>query len=104
MCATTFLSIYLVFWILILTTTAENCYHAIMDLTRALRKKRVDTASDPKELATIDNIIDDIERVGPFTGEGFFCVEKTTITAMVGYTVTYLIVLIQFKTAEVVSQ
>ena len=41
-----------------------------------------------------------IERVGPFTGNGFFDVDKKTVTSMIGHTVTYLIVLIEFKTTE----
>ena len=100
MCSTTSLSMYLIFWILIVTTGAENCHRALTDLTHPLRRKKVEAVSDPRELAEIENIINDIESVGPFTGEGFFDVKKTTLTAMMGSTVTYLIVLIQFKTAE----
>ena len=103
MCSTTSLSMYLIFWILIITTGAENCHRALTDLTQPLRRRKVETVSDPRELAEIENIINDIESVGPFTGEGFFDVKKTTLTAMMGSTVTYLIVLIQFKTSEAIS-
>ena len=54
---------------------------------------------DPGQFAQLENIIKDIEAIGPFTGCGFFDVEKRTVTSIIGYTVTYLIVLIEFKTS-----
>ena len=68
-------------------------------MTTYLREAR-ENVRDPKEAAFIKNIVKKIKRVGPFTGNGFFDVEKKTVTSMIGHTVTYLIVLIQFKTAE----
>ena len=37
----------------------------------------------------------ELEKAGPFTGAGFFAIEKSSLTAMMGTTLTYTIVLIQ---------
>ena len=55
---------------------------------------------DFKTLFDTENLMKEIETIGPFTGAGFFDVEQKTVTSMIGSTVTYLIVLIQFKLAE----
>ena len=42
---------------------------------------------------------DRLDRLGPLSGLGLFSVERSTLTSMVSTAVTYLIILIQFKTS-----
>ena len=42
------------------------------------------------------NIIENIQDETPFTAGGFFNVDRSTLTAIAGATLTYLIILIQF--------
>ena len=86
--------------IIIQASVADNCHTALTDLIVQLGNRKVEVLDDSVEVALIENTIKKIEMAGPFTGGGFFVVSMTTVTSMIGYTVTYLIVLIQFKTAE----
>ena len=42
------------------------------------------------------NIIENIQDETPFTASGFFNVDRSTLTAITGAMLTYLIILIQF--------
>ena len=39
----------------------------------------------------------DLKLEGPFTGLGFFTVDRTTLTAQLATTLTYFIILVQFN-------
>ena len=46
------------------------------------------------------NLLDqvhELETAGPFTGMGFFTIEKGTLSSMVEITLTYTIILVQMK-------
>ena len=82
---------------------AGDCRNAMLGLAKSLRKRKMEVLDDVNQVAWIENIIDDIEAEGPLTGGGFFDVEQKTVTSIIGCTVTYLIVLLQFKTSELSS-
>ena len=52
------------------------------------------TAGEDKEVA---KLIKSLEKTGPLTGCGLFQIEWSTLTSMVSTSITYLIILIQFK-------
>ena len=93
-------SIALIGWLLCQSMVAGDCHKALLGLAKSLRKRKMQVLDNVNEAAWIDNIIDDIEAAGPLTGGGFFDVEQKTVTSIIGCTVTYLIVLLQFKSSE----
>ena len=46
------------------------------------------------------NIIRSIEEETPFSASGFFTVDRSTLTAIAGAVLTYLIILIQFDNGQ----
>ena len=86
-------------FIILQAILAENCHDALKHLAKPLRKMRERLVAE--EVANLDNIINDIETTGHFTGGGFFDVNKKAVTAMFGYTLTYLVILIQFKFTDI---
>ena len=51
-------------------------------------------AGEDKEVA---KLIKSLEKIGPLTGCGLFKIESSTLTSMVSTSITYLIILVQFK-------
>ena len=98
--AMTLQAIAFIGWLISLSLVAGDCHNALLGLTKSLKQKKMQVLDNLNEVACIDNIIDAIETVGPLTGGGFFDVEQKTVTSIIGCTVTYLIVLLQFKTSE----
>ena len=49
---------------------------------------------------TLENLIARMEAETPATAWGYYAVEKTTLTSLLSTIVTYLIILIQFKSSE----
>jgi hypothetical protein len=48
-----------------------------------------------KDVLTLEHTIRRVKSTETFTGKGYFTVTRTTITAMVSTTITYLIVILQ---------
>lgn len=44
--------------------------------------------------------LEELESVGPFSGNGYFEITKSTLTSILGTSVTYFIILLQFRQAE----
>ena len=93
-----------VLWeLLLMSNAAANCLKAARSMAEPLRRKKfklLETRNDTKEISYIEDLIKRVECLSPFTGNEFFNVESQTVTSIVGSTVTYLIVLIQFKISE----
>ena len=85
--------------IFFIAIVSSNCHEALKKFINLLRDEQFETIVDQGQFSKLENILKDIESVGPFTGCGFFNVEKKTVTSIIGYTVTYLIILIEFKTS-----
>ena len=45
----------------------------------------------------IKNLIDDVAELEPLSGNGFFSISKATLTGMISVSITYIIILVQFK-------
>ena len=54
------------------------------------------TAEDRADIEEVMDVIDDAE---PITGCGLFEITRSTLTSMLSTSITYLIILIQFKLA-----
>ena len=46
------------------------------------------------------NILDDLKEAGPMSGGGFFDITKETFISMISISVTYIIILVQFRSTE----
>ena len=45
----------------------------------------------------IKNLIDEVAELDPLSGNGFFEINKATLTGMISVSITYIIILVQFK-------
>lgn len=79
------------------TTTAEATYSSLLKLTNPLRmfSKKCDEDTRMK----VKLLIKEIETTPPLNGCGYFQLRRETLTSIVSNTVTYLIILLQFRTA-----
>ena len=66
--------------------------HRSLKNIRFSRLKRKDTTE-----AEVQEVLDLIEDAQPITGCGMFEITRSTLTSMVSTSLTYLIILIQFK-------
>ena len=77
----------------ILIFNVDSCYKAFKSIRHELQK-----AEDPKaENGQVQVVLDCIDRAEPLTGCGMFQITRSTLTSMISISVTYLIVLLQFK-------
>ena len=77
----------------------EAILFSIHDLHTSLRKLRraAEDLEDRDDGKTIKDLVRDIEDLEPISGYGLFTVDRTTLTSTISVSITYLIVLIQFK-------
>ena len=77
----------------------EAMLFTIHDLHTSLRKLRraAEDLEDRDDGRTIKDLVRDIEDLQPISGYGLFTVDRTTLTSTISVSITYLIVLIQFK-------
>ena len=79
----------------------ESILFTIHDLHCNLRKLRraAEDLKDRDDGRTIKELVRDIEDLEPISGYGLFTVDRTTLTSTISVMITYLIVLIQFKSS-----
>ena len=77
----------------------EAILFTVHDLHTSLRKLRraAEDLQDMDNGQTIKDLVRDIEDLEPISGYGLFMVDRTTLTSTISVSITYLIVLIQFK-------
>lgn len=80
------------------TTTAENTHSSLMSLANPLRKMMA-KSSTKDERINIQILIKEIENTPFLHGCGYFELKRETLTSIVSNTVTYLIILLQFRTS-----
>ena len=98
--------------ILSITLTSEKSFNELKRLSVTLRefKGRLDWHENEKKLPsslftahypeqTITEVTEDIKEAAPLSGKGFFMVTRTNLTGMMGISLTYLIILLQFRVA-----
>ena len=71
----------------------------IHDLHKTMKKLKrfAEDLEDTNDGKTIRELVRDIEDLEPISGYGLFTVDRTTLTSTISVSITYLIVLIQFK-------
>ena len=71
--------------------------HAVLFSKIKLLQENLLQLTNMQEIQKVKNTIKDIERTGPFTGLGYFDITRETLTAMMSVSITYIIILVQFK-------
>ena len=79
-----------------ITLTAEEAYDALQSLNTPLEKMLVNE-DDLKRKELIKATMRKLEKIRPLNGNGYFNVTRETLTSIVSTTVTYLIILLQFR-------
>ena len=106
-------ALYHIFMILAFTLTAERAFHSIKGLKEDLQKRECknknkglvlilafeDLSEDEDENFEIRRLLNKIENIEPFSGKGFFYLTRSNLTSMLSISITYLIILLQFKLA-----
>ena len=79
-----------------LTFTLEIGHKSLLDLAKPLQEQLI-PQMDGCERQVIKNIIQNLSQMQPLTGNGFFAITRSTLTAMTSVSITYIIILVQFK-------
>ena len=91
-------SLYSTSTLYFITKTAESAFKELKTLTIPLQEKML-KEKDPVEQLKIKHLIEKVEKVRPLSGNGYFEISRETLTSIVGISITYLIILLQFRTA-----
>ena len=79
-----------------ITLTAEEAYDALQSLNTPLEKMLINE-KDLKRKELIRATMKKLEKIRPLNGNGYFDITRETLTSIVSTTVTYLIILLQFR-------
>ena len=79
-----------------ITLTAEEAYDALQSLNKPLEKILVNE-NNFAQREHIKATIRKLEKIRPLNGNGYFNITRETLTSTVSTTVTYLIILLQFR-------
>ena len=72
-------------------------YRSFKSIKHVIKKVKFE---DKESLERAEDIIDTIEDAEPLSGCGMFQITRSTLTSMIATSITYLIVLVQFKMSE----
>ena len=93
-----FAGIYYTSVLCCLTLTSEHTYTKLQDLTKQLENIIVHSKQmDFKDGEKIKFLIKEVENTKPLNGNGYFDLNKGTLTSIVSISLTYFIILIQFR-------
>ena len=93
-----FAGIYYTSVLCCLTLTSENTFSKLQDLTKQLENIIVHSKQmDLKDGEKIKFLIKEVENTKPLNGNGYFDLNKGTLTSIVSISLTYFIILIQFR-------
>ena len=79
-----------------ITLTAEEAYDALQSLNTPLEKMLVNE-NDLTRKENIKATMRKLEKMRPLNGNGYFNITRETLTSIVSTTITYLIILLQFR-------
>ena len=91
-------SLYSTSTLYFITMTAEASFEELKRLAMPLQERMIQE-KDPVEQMKTKFLIEKIENVRPLSGNGYFEISRETLTSIVGISITYLIILVQFRTA-----
>ena len=80
------------------TFILDAAFRALGNLRVGLQEQLVDKEKEI-EKEEIQNLIRDVEKTGPFSGLGYFEITKSTLVSMASVSITYIIILVQFRQA-----
>ena len=81
----------------VLTLAAEDAHTSLKNLVAPLNVALIGETEE--KIQDIKCLIKEIENMPPLNGNGYFEIRKGTITSIVSTTVTYLIILLQFRSS-----
>ena len=79
-----------------ITLTADEAYDALQSLNTPLEKMLINE-TDLTKKEYIKATIRKLEKTRPLNGNGYFNITRETLTSIISTTVTYLIILLQFR-------
>ena len=90
------MSVYFMAILYCITLTSEEAYDALQSLNAPLEKMMLNQ-NNFTQREHIKATMRKLEKVGPLNGNGYFNITRETLTSIVSTTVTYLIILLQFR-------
>ena len=91
-------AIYCTSTLYFITMTTESSFDKLKKLVEPLQQKIV-LEKDATEQVKIKMVIEKVDNVKTLTGNGYFEISRATLTSIVSISITYLIILLQFRTA-----
>ena len=92
-----FLAYYYITVLYFITMTAEKAHQDLKMLASPLQQALVMETEQPK-IQSLKILLKEVANVGPLSGNGYFDISRGTLTSIVSISVTYFIILLQFKT------
>ena len=80
-----------------MSSIMEDAKLAVKDLVAPLECQREGLGNGDSLCGVLDHVIRDIDRLGAMRPLGLFSVDRSILTSMLSVSVTYLIILIQFR-------
>ena len=74
----------------------DDTFRALGNLSSGLQGELLDKVKE-SEKEEIRNLIRNVEKTGPFSGLGYFDITKSTLVSMASVSITYIIILVQFR-------
>ena len=78
------------------TFILDAAFRALGNLRVGLQEQLVDKEKE-SEKEEIRILIREVEKTGPFSGLGYFEITKSTLVSMASVSITYIIILVQFR-------
>ena len=92
-----FMAYYYTSVLYFITMTAEKAHQDLKMLATPMQQALVVEQDGPK-IQSLKILLKEVENVGPLSGNGYFDISRGTLTSIVSISVTYFIILLQFKT------
>ena len=91
-------AIYCTSTLYFITMTTESSFDKLKKLVEPLQQKIV-LEKNATEQLKIKMVMEKVDNVKTLTGNGYFEISRSTLTSIVSISITYLIILLQFRTA-----
>ena len=91
------MAVYYISVLYFITMTAEKSHNNLKMLATPLQQSLVEEQDGPR-LQSLKLLLKEVESVGPLTGNGYFDISRGTLTSIVSISLTYFIILLQFRT------
>ena len=86
---------YSIILMTIITLTAEKSFNQLLATKKKLLKNKKFLPVTAK--TDLEVVLDDLTDLSPLSGHGFFSLTRSNLTAMLSTSITYLIILLQFR-------